>query len=66
MPDTVKEYQEEIEERNKTSQNTVGKGINKQEENKETEHNIYREATIASHLIRQTCLYSTPSMCSRF
>lgn len=33
MPNTVKEYQE-IEERNKTSQNTVGKGINKQEKRK--------------------------------
>lgn len=52
--------------RNTTSQNIVGKGINKQEENKETEHNIYCEATIASNLIRQTGTYSTPSMCSSF
>lgn len=64
--DPMKEEQEEIEERNKTSQNRVGKGINKHEENKETEHNIYCEATIASKLIRQTCTYSTPSMCSSF
>lgn len=62
---TMKEEQEK-NRRNTTSQNIVGKGINKQEENKETEHNIYCEATIASNLIRQTCTYSTPSMCSSF